>query len=100
MESTTAELTRVAELFRVLGNESRLRILLLLQDEEQTVTSITDASGMSQPLVSQHLKTMRQAGLLNARRDGREMYYALADHHVAHVVGDALTHVSEAVETP
>ena len=56
---------------------------------------IRDRSGLSQPLVSQHLRTLRQAGLVSSERAGKEIRYALADQHVAHVVLDAIAHVQE-----
>lgn len=89
------ELADVAELFRVLGNESRLRLLRLLEEEPRTVGAISEQIGMSQPLVSQHLRTLRSAGLVSARRSGRNVMYAVADHHVTHLVGDAIVHVHE-----
>lgn len=84
-----------AELFKVLGSESRLWLLRLLEAEPRTVTALAAATGMSQPLVSQHLRTLRQAGLLGAVRNGKEITYSVADVHVAHVIGDALIHAQE-----
>ncbi|XKH54521.1 metalloregulator ArsR/SmtB family transcription factor [Citricoccus nitrophenolicus] len=88
-------LDRAAELFKVLGNESRLWLIRLLENEPMTVGALTGQTGMSQPLVSQHLKTLRQAGLVSAIRQGKAVTYALADEHVVHVVDDALVHVKE-----
>ncbi|MGJ3508710.1 ArsR/SmtB family transcription factor [Enemella sp. A6] len=88
-------LEQAAELFKVLGNESRLWLVRILESEPMTVGALAEATGMSQPLVSQHLKTLRQAGLVTATRRGKAMIYAIADEHVAHVVADALVHVQE-----
>lgn len=88
-------LAEAAQLFKVLGNESRLGLLRLIDAEPRTVGALTDATGMSQPLVSQHLRTLRQAGLVAASKAGKEVTYRLADLHVAHVVADALIHVQE-----
>ncbi|ALJ20863.1 ArsR/SmtB family transcription factor [Microbacterium sp. No. 7] len=88
-------LVEAAQLFKVLGNESRLWLLRLIGDEPRTVGALTEATGMSQPLVSQHLRTLRQAGLVSASRAGKEVVYRLDDLHVAHVVADALAHVRE-----
>lgn len=90
-----AGLDRAAELFKVLGNESRLWLVRLLESESMTVGALAEATGMSQPLVSQHLKSLRQVGLVTATREGKAMIYAIADEHVAHVVADALIHVQE-----
>lgn len=92
---TEAGLVEAAQLFRVLGSESRLRILLLLSAGSRTVGALAEATEMSQPLVSQHLRTLRQGGLVTAVRRGKEMTYRLADQHVSHVISDALTHVQE-----
>ena len=86
-----------AELFKVLGNESRLWLIRLLGKEPRTVGALTEVTGMSQPLVSQHLRTLRQAGLVTATRQGKAVIYTLADEHVIHIVADALVHVQEPV---
>lgn len=88
-------LTDAAQLFRVLGNESRLWLLLLLREQPMGVGALVEATGESQPLVSQHLRALRQSGLVTVTRQGREATYHLADFHVAHLVTDALTHVRE-----
>lgn len=97
---TEPGLAEAAQLFRVLGSESRLRILLLLSSGSRTVGALAEATAMSQPLVSQHLRTLRQGGLVTAVRSGKEMTYRLADQHVSHVVSDALTHVNEPAAPP
>ncbi|WP_246846446.1 ArsR/SmtB family transcription factor [Humibacter ginsenosidimutans] len=88
-------LAEAADLFKVLGNESRLRLLRLLSESPATVGRLTEATGMSQPLVSQHLRTLRQAGLVTAERRGKEVTYQVADLHVTHVIADAVVHVQE-----
>lgn len=88
-------LTATAELFKVLSSESRLLLVRLLAAEPATVGSLVAQTGMSQPLVSQHLKTLRQANILIVARSGREAIYQLADQHIAHVIDDAIVHVQE-----
>ena len=92
---TEPGLAEAAQLFKVLGSESRLGLLRLIGAEPRTVGVLAEATGMSQPLVSQHLRTLRQVGLVTTSRTGREITYALADRHVAHVIEDALAHVQE-----
>ncbi|QNE46162.1 helix-turn-helix transcriptional regulator [Glaciihabitans sp. INWT7] len=87
-----------AALFKVLGSASRLQLLQLLSAEPRTVGALVSATGMSQPLVSQHLRTLRHAGIATVARAGRDAVYQLADHHIAHVIDDAVAHVLE--ETP
>ncbi len=88
-------LADAAQLFKVLGSESRLWLLRLIEQDPRTVGALTDATQMTQPLVSQHLRTLRQAGLVDSTRHGKEITYRLADEHVAHVIADALIHVGE-----
>ncbi len=88
-------LAAAAQLFKVLGSEPRLGLLHLLGQRPRTVGALAEATGMSQPLVSQHLRTLRQAGLVTSSRHGKEVVYQMADLHVTHVVADALAHVRE-----
>ena len=84
-----------ADLLRALAAPLRLALVDLLADGPRCVHELVDALGVSQPLVSQHLKTLRGARLVATERRGREMVYRLVDHHVAHVVRDALEHARE-----
>ncbi|MGO1544064.1 MAG: ArsR/SmtB family transcription factor [Gulosibacter sp.] len=94
--NTEPGLAEAAQLFKVLGNESRLQLLRLISAAPHTVGSLVEATGMSQPLVSQHLKSLRQAGLALASREGKAVTYTLSDHHVSHIIGDAIAHAQEA----
>ena len=89
------QLASAAELFRTLSNASRLRVLRVLGRGPLTVGELAGATRLSQPMTSQHLRLLRLAGLVSATRTGRSVVYALADHHVGHVLEDALTHVAE-----
>lgn len=71
--------------FRALGDETRLRLLELLTDGERTVGDLMDATGLGQSLVSHHLRTLRQAGLVSTRREGRWVHYGIVDAAVASV---------------
>lgn len=88
-------LAAAAQLFKVLGSEPRLGLLHAIGQEPRTVGALAEATGMSQPLVSQHLRTLRQAGLVTSSRSGKEVTCQLADLHVSHVIADALAHVQE-----
>jgi DNA-binding transcriptional ArsR family regulator len=83
------------DLLRALAAPIRLAIIVLLGDTERCVHELVDALGAPQPLVSQHLKTLRAAGLVATRRRGREMVYRLADEHVATIARDTLAHARE-----
>ncbi|WP_461020958.1 ArsR/SmtB family transcription factor [Trueperella pyogenes] len=88
-------LVEAARLFKVLGSESRLALLRILQAKPATVGVLVEKSGLTQPLVSQHLRVLRQTGLVTRDRQGKEVTYQIADHHVAHLIGDAIIHALE-----
>lgn len=83
------------ELFKVLSSASRLQLLALLAEQPNSVTELTALTGMSQPLISQHLRTLRSAGLVSVKRHGRDAEYRLVDQHVTHIVADAVAHTEE-----
>ena len=83
------------ELLRAVTAPVRLAIVDLLADGPLCVHDLVDALGIPQPLVSQHLKVLRSARLVATDRRGREVTYTLVDDHVAHIVRDAIRHVSE-----
>ncbi|QHC54943.1 ArsR/SmtB family transcription factor [Rathayibacter tanaceti] len=91
----TEDLEPAAELFKVLSSASRLRLLRALAEETSTVGRLAEVTGLSQPLVSQHLRTLRSAGLVAVERVGREAHYSVADTHVSHIVDDAVRHALE-----
>lgn len=84
-----------ADLLRALANPHRVAIVELLARHPHRVGEIVDALHLDQPLVSQHLRVLRDARLLHAERRGKEVVYSLADDHIAHIVGDAVVHASE-----
>ena len=85
----------VGELFSALSSPARAALVHRLTDGEQTVGGLVQALGLSQPLVSQHLRVLREARLVVTERRGREVAYSLADEHVAHVFLDAFHHTEE-----
>jgi DNA-binding transcriptional ArsR family regulator len=84
-----------AHLLRALGNPHRVGIVEALASGPRCVHELVDELGLDQPLVSQHLRVLRSAHLLRSERRGKEVVYSLADDHVAHIVGDAITHAQE-----
>ena len=87
-----------ADLLRALASPHRLAIVRELDGGARCVHELVDALGVSQPLVSQHLRVLRAGHLVRAERRGREMAYSLADAHVAHIVHDAVVHASHSEE--
>lgn len=85
----------LAELFKNFGDPTRIRILLFLLDGPHNVSEITEALAMTQSAISHQLRILRQAKLVAARRDGRTMYYSLADSHVEIILKMGTEHVCE-----
>ncbi len=83
------------ELLRALAAPVRIAIVLQLRESHRCVHELVDALGVPQPLVSQHLKILKAAGVVTGERSGREVLYRLADHHLAHIVVDAVAHAGE-----
>lgn len=91
-------LDAAGELLRALAAPVRIAIVLQLRESQRCVHELVDALGVPQPLVSQHLKILKAAGVVSGERAGREVLYRLADHHLAHIVVDAVAHAGE--DTP
>ncbi|WP_370495479.1 ArsR/SmtB family transcription factor [Mycobacterium sp. pR1184] len=91
-------LDAAGELLRALAAPVRIAIVLQLRESQRCVHELVDALSVPQPLVSQHLKILKAAGVVAGERSGREVLYRLADHHLAHIVVDAVAHASE--DTP
>jgi DNA-binding transcriptional ArsR family regulator len=86
----------LAEIFRVLADPTRLKILAALTDERSLcVHELCHRLGMSQPAVSHQLRTLRAARLVRVQRAGREIHYSLDDEHVVRLISEGLKHVRE-----
>lgn len=90
---TTTALGGVSELFAMLGDPTRLRMIAALAERELCVCDLAATVGQSESAVSHHLRLMRDLGLVRSRRDGRLVYYALDDDHVATLYAQALEHI-------
>jgi len=84
---------RVAELFRALGDTSRVRILIVLLQSEMNVGSLAEMIGISESAVSHHLRNLRQLHLVRARKQGRQVFYCLDDDHINELIQSGLDHV-------
>jgi ArsR family transcriptional regulator len=90
-----ASLRRMAEMFKVMNDPTRLKIINALMMSEMCVCDIAALMEMTQPAVSHHLKVMRQGELIKYRRDGKAVYYALDDAHVGILFKNGLAHARE-----
>ena len=88
-------LVAAGELLRALSAPVRIAIVLQLRDGERCVHELVGALGVAQPLISQHLRVLKSAGVVDGKRQGREVVYRLVDEHLSHIVVDAVAHVEE-----
>ena len=91
-EDTLYDLT---ELFRIFGDSTRVRILYVLFESEMCVCDIAALLGMTQSAISHQLRALKGARLVKARREGKTVFYSLADDHVKAIINQGLEHVSE-----
>lgn len=88
-------LIELAELFRLVGDPSRLRIVLVCLKQARCVSEISEATALAPSLVSHHLRLLRASRMLRADRVGRRVFYAAADDHVQRVIADMVAHIAE-----
>lgn len=94
-EGKTFEL---ADMFKMLGDPSRLRIVIATLEGPVSVGEIAEQLGLSISLVSHHLRLLRAARLVTADRRGKQIFYRTHDQHVARVIDDMIAHVNEEAE--
>jgi DNA-binding transcriptional ArsR family regulator len=93
--ATAAAYEAAGELLRALAAPVRIAIVIHLGEGPQCVHDLVESTGAPQPLVSQHLRVLRGAGVVRGVRRGREIAYSLTDEHIGHIVADAISHARE-----
>ena len=88
-------LEKTAEVFKVFGDKTRIRILSALSEGEMCVCCICEILGMSQSAVSHQLSVLKSARLIKSRREGKQMYYSLDDAHIGAILCTGISHVEE-----
>lgn len=88
-------LMELAELYRVFGDRTRIRILYALFESEMCVCDIAQVLGMTISAISHQLRVLKQARLVKYRREGKTVFYALSDDHVRSIINQGLEHVEE-----
>jgi ArsR family transcriptional regulator, zinc-responsive transcriptional repressor len=88
-------LDSAGEILRALAAPVRIAIVLQLRESARCVHELVDALAVPQPLVSQHLRILKSAGVVAGERSGREVMYRLVDHHLSDIVVAAVTHAGE-----
>ena len=96
-EKLTAEesLLDLAELFKVFGDSTRIRILFVLFEAEVCVCDLAAALNMTQSAISHQLNILKRNKLVKCRREGKSMFYSLADDHVRTIVSQGMEHIEE-----
>ena len=97
LDSQPAEeyLYDLAELFKVFGDSTRIRILFVLFEAEVCVCDLAEALNMTQSAISHQLKILKQNKLVKSRREGKSVFYSLADDHVRTIISMGLEHIEE-----
>ena len=89
------ELYDLAELFKVFGDSTRIRILFVLFEAEVCVCDLAAALNMTQSAISHQLRILKQNKLVNSRREGKSVFYSLADGHVRTIIAQGREHIEE-----
>lgn len=89
------EMQDLAEFFKVFGDATRLKILYVLLCSEMCVYDIANLVGMSQSAISHQLRTLKQMDLVKNRREGKTIFYSLADSHIVNILSQGLDHIEE-----
>ena len=88
-------LTDLAELFKVFGDPTRIRILFVLFEAELCVCDLAAALNMTQSAISHQLALLKRSKLVKSRREGKSVFYSLADEHVRSIIGQGMEHIME-----
>ena len=89
------ELYSLADFFKVFADSTRIRILYVLLCSETCVCDIAQLLGMTQPAISHQLRILEQMDLVKARRDGKTIFYSLADDHIVSILSQGMEHIRE-----
>lgn len=89
------KLYALADLYKVFGDSTRIKILYVLSIEEMCVCDIAGLLGMTISAISHQLKILKQARLVKFRRDGKTVFYSLADDHVTTIINNGMNHIEE-----
>lgn len=86
--------THLADFFKIMGNDTRCKILYSLSLREMCVCDLANILSMTKSSISHQLSYMREAGVVKCRREGKEVYYSLDDEHISSVFAISLTHIA------
>lgn len=95
LQAKVLEVAGLSQLFKVLADETRTRILYILVQGELCTCHLAEVLGMSLPAISHHLRILRLTRLVKNRRSGKMVYYSLDDDHVLHIIREGQAHFAE-----
>lgn len=85
----------LAELYKVFGDSTRIKILYVLFEEEVCVCDLAQCLNMTVSAISHQLRVLKQSRLVKSRREGKTVFYSLADDHVRTIIGQGMSHIEE-----
>lgn len=88
-------LRELADFYKVFGDATRIRILYVLLQHEVCVCDLAEILGMTQSAISHQLRVLKQMKLVKNRRDGKTIYYSLADNHIQTIISQGMEHIAE-----
>ena len=91
----TEELFDLAELFKIFGDTTRIKILYVLFESEMCVCDLAQILGMTVSAISHQLRILKQARLVKFRKEGKSVFYSLADHHIKKIIDNGIEHINE-----
>ena len=91
----TQTINNLSEVFKVFGDPTRIKILWILFDHERCVYDISEALDMSQSAISHQLRVLKQMDLVKNRREGKTVFYSLADGHIKTILSQGIEHINE-----
>ena len=94
-EPQERELEYLTQLFKILGDPSRMKVLFQIGPSEACVSEIADKLNMSESAVSHHIHILRMNGLVRWRRSGKAIYYVLKDDHIRSIIFQGYEHIKE-----
>ena len=89
------EVQRLSSIFKVLSDPTRVKLLLAMKEQEMCVCDLAACLNMTKSAISHQLRILKQSRLITARREGKQVFYSLADDHVHHLLDTAIEHLNE-----
>lgn len=89
------QMKELADFYKVFGDATRIRILCVLLESEMCVCDLAEILGMTQSAISHQLRVLKQAKLVKNRREGKTVYYSLADGHIQTIISQGMEHITE-----